>query len=204
MTEILGGSHDEVRESNKKLNKEHKKLNKEHKKSHGNHKYESHHVWPYGSYKDVSQFKLSCGQGPAIRMEKEDHRLTKSHGNNPGFEKFQKQQRELLEKGNYREAWNNCIQDIRNACKKNEKPENTYDQHIQQAEKHLLKLHEQGKIKLDDKFKKELEQRQPKVEKTQAKTPTTQNTQQSQQTQKPVFSNNQNLFNQQKGKGRGH
>lgn len=176
MTEVLGGSYQEVKNGYPK----------------GSHNYHAHHLYAKSSYKGV--LGLNRDQGPSIRMTAEDHMelassISKKHRND---------QRDLLKQGKYREAWDMDVKDIRN------KFPNKYDQHINQAEKHLLKLHEQGKIKLDDKFKKELEQRQPKVEKAQAQTQTTQSPQQSQQTQKSVFSNNQNLLNQQQGKGRGH
>lgn len=186
MTEILGGSYDEVKKSNKEPNEEYRK-------SHDTHKYEAHHVWAYGSYKDISQPKLTKEEGPSIRMEKEEHRFTASHNSNPGFKNFQKQQSELLEKGEYKKAWEMGVNDVRKAGIKNGKPENTYDKHINQAEKQVLKLHEQGKIKLDNNFKSKLEQRQPKVEKKLENT----------QTQKSVFSNNQNLLSQQQDRGRG-
>jgi len=197
MSEVLGGSHYEVKESNKTLNEKHRK-------THGTHKYESHHVIPYDSYKGTSKFNVSKDKGPTIRMDNKDHQRTESWGKSDEAKQYRAEQRQLIEQGKHREVWNNGVQDIRNACQKNGKPENTYDQHIKQSEKQMLKLHQEGKIKLDDKFKKELEQRQPKVEKAQAQTQTTQSPQQSQQTQKSVFSNNQNLLNQQQGKGRGH
>jgi hypothetical protein len=180
MTEVLGGSYQKVKNGYPK----------------GNHNYHTHHLYAKSSYKGV--LGLNENQGPSIRMTDEDHKQTASYDSREGAKKHRNDQRDLLKQGKYREAWDLDVKDIR------DKFPNKYDQHINQAEKHLLKLHEQGKIKLDDKFKKELEQRQPKVEKAQAKTPTTQNPQQSQQTQKPVLSNNQNLFNQQKGKGRSH
>jgi hypothetical protein len=180
MTEVLGGSWREVKNGYPK----------------GSHNYHAHHLYAKSSYKGV--LGLNKNQGPSIRMIDEDHRATASYDSREGAKEYRNEQKDLLKQGKYREAWNKDVKDIR------DKFPNKYDKHIEQAEKHLLKLHEQGKIKLDDKFKKELEQRQPKVEKAQAQTQTTQNSQQSQQTQKSVFSNNQNLLNHQQGKGRGH
>jgi hypothetical protein len=152
MSEVLGGSYNEVTNAYPPAIG-----------GKASHNYEAHHVYAYNSYKDLSGFNVNHGQGPAIRMDKSDHRLTKSHGSNPGFSKFQEQQRQLLQQGNHQAAWKLGVDDIRNACQKNGKPENTYDRHISQAEKQILKLHQEGKIMLDKNFIKELDQRQTNI-----------------------------------------
>jgi hypothetical protein len=172
MSEVLGGSHNEVTNAYPK--------GKDGKASHN---YEAHHVIPFDSYKNTSTFQGSYGRGTTIRMDKEDHRFTESHGSNPDHKEFAAKQRNLIEQGKHREAWNNGVQDIRNACKKNGNPENTYDQHIKQAEEH---------------FKKE-EQRQQSSAKQQT---SGQSKTSIQSSQKQVFSSNSNFMSPQKNTGK--
>ncbi len=166
MDEILGGSYYEVKKSNRGKG------------------YESHHVLSFSSYREELK-NLDHKSGPAIRMTKKDHIQTRSYDNTKESKKFALEQRQLLKEGKIGQAWKREVSDIRG------KFGSKYDQHIKQSEKHMLKLHKEGKIKLDDKFKEKLEQRQ----KSYTKEPT-------QPAKKEVFSRNSSPFEQKKDTGK--
>jgi RHS repeat-associated protein len=56
---------------------------------------------------------LSTYSGPAIRMDKNDHRLTASWGRSKAAQKYREQQRQLIEKGKFIEAQQMDIDDIK-------------------------------------------------------------------------------------------
>lgn len=78
--------------------------------------------------------------GPAIKMEKEDHRQTASCGNSKAAREYCKKQKELIDSGKFREALQMDIDDIR------EKFGSKYDESISQMLKYVDKLETEGKI----------------------------------------------------------
>lgn len=97
-------------------------------------KYEVHHM----PAKDSSNLKES--DGPAIRMEKADHRQTASCGNSKEAMEYRAQQKELIEQGKFREAVQMDIDDIR--AKFGDK----YDDAINEMLEYVDKLEAEGKI----------------------------------------------------------
>ncbi len=110
-----------------------------------------------GSYRDVK--KISDGEtqevhhmpadsasplerddGPAIAMDKSDHRQTASCGNSCEAREYREQQRELIEQGKFQEAFDMDVEDIR------EKFGDKYDDAIAQAQEYVDKLIEEEKI----------------------------------------------------------
>ena len=113
-----------------------------------------------GSYKDVkkqvdanekedvevhhmpadSASRLDRSEGPAIEMEKADHRLTASCGNSREAIEYRDKQRSLIESGDFRGAVQMDIDDIRS------KFGDKYDGQIKQMLSYVDKLKEEGKI----------------------------------------------------------
>ena len=110
-----------------------------------------------GSYRDVKKYSdgeledvhhipaksistLEKDDGPAIRMEKGDHRQTASYGNSREAREYRNKQEELVKQGKFREAVQMDIDDIR------EKFGDKYDEAIAQMEKYIDKLEKEGKI----------------------------------------------------------
>ena len=110
-----------------------------------------------GSYKDVrvegegdryevhhmpadSASNLDRGDGPAIKMEKEDHRQTASCGMSREAREYREKQRELIEQGEFREALQMDIDDIR------EKFGDKYDDAIAEMLEYVDQLEQEGKI----------------------------------------------------------
>ena len=110
-----------------------------------------------GSYRDVkknsdsnthevhhmpsdSSSPLDRMDGPAIKMEKEDHRKTASCGASIEAREYQAEQRRLIENGDFRGALQMDIDDIR------EKFGNKYDKAIEQMLVYVDKLEAEGMI----------------------------------------------------------
>ena len=110
-----------------------------------------------GSYKDVfkegegdqyevhhmpadSVSPLERGDGPAIKMEKEDHQQTASYGNSKEAREYRAKQKELIENGKFDEAVQMDIDDIRS------KFDDKHDEGISQMLEYLDKLKEEGVI----------------------------------------------------------
>ncbi|MEO0683785.1 MAG: hypothetical protein AAFY76_01725 [Cyanobacteria bacterium J06649_11] len=136
MIEVLGGSHKEIKDTYPEIGP--------------GHGYHSHHVYSWAAYSHI--LGITYGEGPAVRMVSQDHRKTASCGNN--VVGYREKQSSLLACGKYRSAWMMDVSDIR--AKFGDK----YDQHLVQAERHLLKLDHERKLELKPKFKKELAERQ--------------------------------------------
>ena len=83
---------------------------------------------------------LERGDGPAIKMEREDHRLTASYGGSADAREYREMQRELISEGKFREALQMDIDDIR------EKFGDKYDDAIGEMLEYVEKLEEEGKI----------------------------------------------------------
>lgn len=97
-------------------------------------KTEKHHMPP------DSVTKLDRDDGPAIKMDKEDHRQTASCGNSKEAREYNAKQKELIDQGKFREALQNDIDDIRS------KFGDKYDEAISQMMEYVDKLEEEGKI----------------------------------------------------------
>lgn len=97
-------------------------------------KYEVHHM-PADSASNLER-----GDGPAIKMEKEDHRQTASCGMSREAREYREQQRELIEQGKFREALQMDIDDIR------EKFGDKYDDAIAEMLEYVDQLEQEGKI----------------------------------------------------------
>jgi len=113
-----------------------------------------------GSYRDVKKFvdengfedievhhmpansitELSLGDGPAIAMEKNDHRETASCGNSREAQEYRAMQKELVDKGEFRKALQMDIEDIQ------EKFGDKYDSQIKQMLEYVDTLGQEGKI----------------------------------------------------------
>jgi hypothetical protein len=135
MVEVLGGSYREVKGSYP-----------------SEHTYEAHHVFAYSAYKGACD--LNKNQGPSIRMESTDHEETASWDHRDGATEYRTEQRSLIEQGKFGDAWMKDVNDIRS------KFGTKYDEHLVQAESHLLKLDAERKIQLEQAFKAEIEKRQ--------------------------------------------
>ena len=114
--EKKGGSYDEVKEN-----------------SNGS-THEVHHI-PADSASELPR-----GDGPAIKMEKEDHRETASWGLSKEAQEYRQKQKELIEQGKFREAFEMDVKDIR------DKFGDKYDDAIAEAEEYLNKLEEEGRV----------------------------------------------------------
>ena len=84
--------------------------------------------------------ELKRNDGPAIKMDKEDHRETASCGNSKEARDYQARQKELIKDGKFREALQMDIDDI------HEKFGDKYDDAISEMLEYVSKLEEEGKI----------------------------------------------------------
>lgn len=83
---------------------------------------------------------LERNDGPAIKMEKSDHRQTASCGSSREAREYQAAQKELIEAGKFREALQMDIDDIR------EKFGDKYDLAIAEMLQYVDELEAEGKI----------------------------------------------------------
>lgn len=83
---------------------------------------------------------LERGDGPAIKMEKEDHLQTNSYGPSREAQEYRARQRELIEQGKIREALQMDIDDI------HDKFGDKYDDAIAEMLEYIDKLEQEGKI----------------------------------------------------------
>lgn len=97
-------------------------------------KYEVHHM-PADSASNLER-----GDGPAIKMEKADHRQTASCGMSREAREYRDKQRELIEQGKFREALQMDIDDI------HEKFGEKYDDAIKEMLDYVDQLEQEGKI----------------------------------------------------------
>lgn len=84
---------------------------------------------------------LSEADGPCIIMEKADHRMTASCGTSKEAREYRAKQKELIDQGKFREAFEMDKQDIQS------KFGDKYDKAIAQAEAYLSKLEQGGLVK---------------------------------------------------------
>lgn len=97
-------------------------------------KYEVHHM------PADSTTELDRNDGPAIKMEKEDHRQTASCGSSREAREYMAKQKELIDQGKFREALQMDIDDI------HEKFGDKYDDAIAEMLEYVDKLEAEGKI----------------------------------------------------------
>ena len=83
---------------------------------------------------------LERNDGSAIKMDKEDHRKTASCGNSRDAQEYRAKQKELIEKGKFREAVQMDIDDI------HEKFSDKYDDAIAEMMEYVDKVEAEGKI----------------------------------------------------------
>lgn len=83
---------------------------------------------------------LERDDGPAIKMEKADHRQTASCGSSREAREYRAQQKELIDQGKFREALQMDIDDI------HEKFGDKYDDAIAEMLEYVDKLEAEGKI----------------------------------------------------------
>jgi hypothetical protein len=88
---------------------------------------------------DVSPLKKT--DGPSIEMDEKDHRKTASYGYSKEAQEYRAQQKELIEQGKFKEAFEMDVKDIQ------EKFGDKYDGAIEEARAYLDKLEEEGKVK---------------------------------------------------------
>lgn len=110
-----------------------------------------------GSYKDVKKSSegdthevhhmpadsaslLERNDGPAIKMEKQDHRQTASCGSSREAREYRAQQRELIKQGKFRDALQMDIDDI------HDKLGDKYDNAIAEMLGYVDELEREGKI----------------------------------------------------------
>ncbi len=110
-----------------------------------------------GSYKDVkknsdgnkdevhhmpadSSSNIERGDGPAIKMEKEDHRKTASCGNSKEAREYRAEQEKLINEGKFREALQMDIDDIK------DKFGDKYNDAIDEMLDYVNELEKDGKI----------------------------------------------------------
>jgi len=95
---------------------------------------EVHHM-PADSTTDLPR-----DDGPAIKMDKEDHRQTASCGNSKEAQEYRAKQKELIEQGKFKEAIQMDIDDI------HEKFGDKYDDAIDEMLAYVDKLEEEGRV----------------------------------------------------------
>jgi hypothetical protein len=83
---------------------------------------------------------LERNDGPAIIMDKDDHRKTASCGNSKEAQEYRARQAELIEQGKFEEAVRMDIDDLY------DKFGDKYDQGIGEMKEYAKQLHEEGKI----------------------------------------------------------
>lgn len=87
-----------------------------------------------------STTELSRDDGPAIKMDKSDHRQTASCGNSREAQEYRAEQEKLIKDGKFREALQMDIDDI------HEKFGDKYDDAIKEMLEYVDKLEQEGKI----------------------------------------------------------
>ena len=97
-------------------------------------RYEVHHM------PADSASPLERGDGPAIQMEKGDHRQTASCGNSREAREYRAHQKELIEQGKFHEALQMDIDDIRDRFG------DKYDEAIEEMMEYVNRLEQEGKI----------------------------------------------------------
>ncbi len=87
-----------------------------------------------------SATELPTNDGPAIIMDKADHRQTASCGNSREAREYQTAQRQLVENGEFKKAFEMDVRDIQ------AKFGNKYDDAISQAREYINQLENKGAV----------------------------------------------------------
>ena len=87
-----------------------------------------------------SASSLERNDGPAIIMEKEDHQDTASYGASKEAREYRATQKELIDNGKFREAFEMDVKDIQ------DKFGDKYDKSIKEARTYVDKLESEGKV----------------------------------------------------------
>jgi hypothetical protein len=132
MQEVLGGSYSQTKGQQNK---------------------EAHHLLAWSSYKDVDSFGVSYSSGPCISMTRLDHQWTASWDSNKDAAEYIARQEYFLKQGDIRSAWMMEVKDLTSRFG------TVYNEHIAKAEAQLLKLEQERKIDLENRFKVELLER---------------------------------------------
>jgi hypothetical protein len=85
--------------------------------------------------------ELPRNDGPAIKMEIEDHRETASLGVSKEAQEYRQKQRELIKQEKFREAFEMDVADI-----KEKFPDGRYDDAIAEVREYVKKLEEEGRV----------------------------------------------------------
>jgi filamentous hemagglutinin len=72
---------------------------------------DSHHCLAKSCYKDVP---ISSEDGPAIKMDPEDHQKTSSYGNSDSAKNYILKQKKLIDEGKFLDSFQMEIDDIKN------------------------------------------------------------------------------------------
>lgn len=115
----IGGSYGEVREHVEKTGAENKEV---------------HHM-PADSVSPIER-----NDGPAIEMDKDDHRQTASCGSSREAREYRAEQRAKIEKGDFDGAFQMDVDDL------HDKFGDKYDDQIEQAREYKEKLKQEGRI----------------------------------------------------------
>jgi RHS repeat-associated protein len=84
---------------------------------------------------------LDAEKGPAIKMEREEHRLTSSYGSGPGAVEYRAKIKEMIDKGEWRQALATEIRDVRRVAGAK------YNQAIKEMLEYARTLKETGLLK---------------------------------------------------------
>jgi hypothetical protein len=103
---------------------------------------ESHHMPPWASFSDKLLGKGKGGKGAAILMDKDDHKLTPSHGTQTGSRRFISSQKQLVGKGynGYKEAFErdvNALRDIKDPSNSKQTLFTKYSTQIDKARNYI-------------------------------------------------------------------
>jgi hypothetical protein len=90
---------------------------------------------------DIYVWRVANDRGPSIWMRTEDHKKTKSFGNDSTAKAYRAKQDQLIKQGKFKEAVQMDIDDIRTNF-----PDNRYEPGIRQLEKYIKTLDKQGNI----------------------------------------------------------
>ena len=83
---------------------------------------------------------IDAEKGPAIKMERDEHRLTSSYGSGPGAVEHRAKIKEMIDKGEWRQALATEIRDVRRVAG------TKYNQAIKEMLKYARTLKETGSL----------------------------------------------------------
>lgn len=130
---LLSQDSNEIKKEEEKIDKKGGSYGEVYKIGEGD-KYEVHHI-PADSVTNLDR-----NDGPAIKMDKADHRKTASCGSSREAREYRAEQKKLIEQDRFDEAVQMDIDDL------HEKFENKYDEAITEMKEYINKLRLEGKI----------------------------------------------------------